>query len=142
MTETAGTLHGKNSEADDVSAEPAEETLTSDQPGGDSLEPATADLLTGRSMDRRLPSLIRRTFSLAWEAGPKAVLALPACQVVSGVLWALGLFATTAAFAVLIETAHDTGRLREAIPAVSLLAAAAGVRALLGIATHALSNRL
>ncbi|MFE2968478.1 hypothetical protein ACFXKC_33360 [Streptomyces sp. NPDC059340] len=85
MTETAGTLHGENSEADDVSAEPAEETLTSAHPGGDSLEPATADLLTGRSMDRRLPSLIRRTFSLAWEVGPKAVLALLACQVVSGI---------------------------------------------------------
>lgn len=117
-----------------------EETLALNHPGGDSLE--LADLLTGRSMARRLPSLIRRTFALAWEVDRKSVLALLACQIVSGVSGALGLLAMTRALAVLIETAADPGRLRAAVPAVVVLAAMAGVRALLGIAIEALSNRL
>jgi ATP-binding cassette subfamily B protein len=141
VTETANRLHGDNGETDDANSVPAgEEQLAFDHPGGDSLE--LAELLTGRTMARRLPSLIRRTFSLAWEVDRKAVVALLACQIVSGVSGALGLFATTKAFSVLIETAHDTSRLPAAIPAVSLLAGTAGLRALLGIAIQALSNRL
>ncbi|MFP8941666.1 ABC transporter ATP-binding protein [Streptomyces fenghuangensis] len=142
MTETADRLHD-----DDASDAPAtektiaaEETLTFSHPGGDSLE--LADLLTGRSMARRLPSLVRRTFALAWEVDRKAVIVLLACQLVSGVSGALGLFATTEAFRVLIETAHDPSRLRAAIPAVAVLAGTAGLRALLGIAIQGLSNRL
>ncbi|MCM2431038.1 ABC transporter ATP-binding protein [Streptomyces sp. RKAG337] len=141
MTKTASTLHGEDGEARELDTDAvAEETLAFDHPGGDSLE--LADLLTGRSMARRLPSLVRRTFSLAWEVDRKAVIALLACQFVSGVSAALGLFATTAAFSVLIETAHDPSRLPAAIPAVSVLAGTAGLRALLGIAIQGLSNRL
>lgn len=69
-------------------------------------------------------------------------MALWACQIVSGVSGAVGLFATTSALTVLIETAQDPGHLRSAIPAVAVLAAAAGIRAVLGIAIQALSNRL
>ncbi|MEU1477171.1 ABC transporter ATP-binding protein [Streptomyces sp. NPDC005760] len=141
MTETANRLHDDNGETDDANSVPAgEEHLAFNHPGGDSLE--LAELLTGRTMARRLPSLIRRTFSLAWDVDRKAVVALLACQIVSGVSGALGLFATTKAFSVLIETAHDTSRLPAAIPAVSLLAGTAGLRSLLGIAIQALSNRL
>ncbi|TLS44384.1 ABC transporter ATP-binding protein [Streptomyces montanus] len=141
MTETADRLHDESGEADDVAAAPAaEEELAFDHPGGDSLE--LADLLTGRTMARRLPSLIRRTFSLAWQVDRTAVGVLLACQIVSGISGALGLFATTEALSVLIETAHDTSRLPAAIPAVALLAGTAGLRALLGIAIQALSNRL
>ncbi|WP_327248438.1 ABC transporter ATP-binding protein [Streptomyces sp. NBC_01320] len=141
MTETTSKLHDEHGEDDDASTTPLiEETLTFDHPGGDSLE--LADLLTGRSMARRLPSLIRRTSSLAWEVAPRAFAVLLACQIVSGVAGALGLFATTQAFSALIATAHDTSRLSGAIPAVSVLAGTAGLRALLGITIQALSNRL
>jgi ATP-binding cassette subfamily B protein len=141
MTETAERLQDEGGETDDVTAPAAaEEQLAFNHPGGDSLE--LADLLTGRTMARRLPSLIRRTFSLAWQVDRKAVVALLACQVVSGISGALGLFATTAALSVLIETAHDESRLPAAIPAVAVLAGTSGVRALLGIAIQALSNRL
>ncbi|MFI6277904.1 ABC transporter ATP-binding protein [Streptomyces sp. NPDC050988] len=141
MTETADRLHDESKDTDEVKAAPAtEEELAFNHPGGDSLE--LADLLTGRTMARRLPSLIRRTFSLAWEVDRKAVIALLACQIVSGLSGALGLFATTEALAVLIETAHDTSRLPEAIPAVAVLAGTAALRSLLGIAIQALSNQL
>lgn len=59
-------------------------------------------------------------------------MSLPACQLVSGVSAALGLFATTAAFSAPIETADDSGRLGSTIPAVSVPAATAGLRALPG----------
>ncbi|MGW0206671.1 ABC transporter ATP-binding protein [Streptomyces sp. NPDC003233] len=141
MTETADRLHDEGGEADDETVTPAaEEQLAFDHPGGDSME--LADLLTGRTMARRLPSLIRRTFSLAWEVEHKAVVALLACQIASGISGALGLFATTAALFVLIETADDPNRLDSAIPAVAVLAVTAGLRALLGIAIQALSHRL
>ncbi|MFI6985857.1 ABC transporter ATP-binding protein [Embleya sp. NPDC050154] len=141
MTETAAKLRDKDGDAGEPGSEDAaEERLAYDHPGGDSLE--LAELLTGRSMARRLPSLVRRTFALAWEVDRKAVVWLLACQLVSGVSAALGLFATTAAFSVLIETAHDPGRLGAAVPAVSVLAATAGLRALLGIVIQGLSNRL
>jgi ATP-binding cassette subfamily B protein len=141
MTETADRLQDEGGETDDVTAPAAaEEELAFNHPGGDSLE--LADLLTGRTMARRLPSLIRRTFSLAWQVDRKAVVALLACQVASGISGALGLFATTAALSVLIETAHDASRLPAAVPAVAVLAGTAGVRALLGIVIQALSNRL
>ncbi|MER5689407.1 hypothetical protein [Streptomyces sp. NPDC002205] len=141
MTDTTSKLHDENGEQEDASKTPlVEEILTFDHPGGDSLE--LADLLTGRSMARRLPSLIRRTFSLAWEVDRRTVAVLLACQVVSGVSGALGLFATTQAFSALIATAQDTSRPTGAIPAVSVLASTAGLRALLGIAIQALSNRL
>ena len=83
MTETSDRLHDKNGETDEASSVPDEEELAFNHPGGDSLE--IADLLTGRTMARRLPSLIRRTFSLAWEVDRKAVIALLACQIVSGI---------------------------------------------------------
>ncbi|MFG2783827.1 ATP-binding cassette domain-containing protein [Streptomyces prunicolor] len=143
MTETANRLRDGNDGNDgnyDGSTVPDEEQLAFNHPGGDSLE--LADLLTGRTMARRLPSLIRRTFSLAWEVDRQAVVALLSCQIISGTAGALGLFATTEALSVLIETAYDTSRLPAAIPAVAVLAGTAGLRSLLGIAIQALSNRL
>ncbi|MET8468178.1 ABC transporter ATP-binding protein [Streptomyces sp. NPDC006422] len=124
----------------DTTKEAAEETLAFDHPGGDSLE--LAHLLTGRTMARRLPALIRRTFALAWQVDRGAVIVLLACQIVSGVFGALGLVATTQALSVLIASARDTGRLGEAAPAVALLAGSAALRSGLGIAIQALSAKL
>jgi ATP-binding cassette subfamily B protein len=134
------TTRGQQTEGESADATETEETLAFDHPGGDSLE--LADLLTGRSMVRRLPSLIRRTMALAWAVDRRTVLVLLACQIVSGASGALGLLATTQAISVLIATTQDTSRLSEGIPAATVLAGAAGLRALLGIAIQALSNRL
>ncbi|WP_433216705.1 ATP-binding cassette domain-containing protein [Microtetraspora malaysiensis] len=108
--------------------------------GGDTSE--LARHLTGRSLSSRLPSLVRRSFSLAWAVDRRSSIALLACQVASGLLEALGLFATTAALGALIQSAQDPARLRTALPSVAVLAGAAGLRAILGIAIQSLSHRL
>ncbi|WP_428956993.1 ABC transporter ATP-binding protein [Streptomyces sp. cg35] len=140
MTETANALHGKDEEPAGTSPTEAEEVLALDHPGGDSRE--LAELLTGTTMARRLPSLVRRTFALAWEIDRKAVVVLLACQIVSGVSGALGLVATTQALTVLIATAQDTGLLSEAALPVAVLAGSAALRSGLGIAIQALSAQL
>ncbi|MEU8889866.1 hypothetical protein [Streptomyces sp. NPDC048442] len=99
------TVHKQDDSAEADSSPPAEETLAFDHPGGDSLE--LADLLTGHSMVRRLPSLIRRTMALAWAVDRRTVLVLVASQIVSGASGALGLLATTQPISVLIATATE-----------------------------------
>ncbi|MEU7838389.1 hypothetical protein [Nonomuraea sp. NPDC049129] len=100
------------------------------------------DHLTWRQLTRRLPQLVRRSFALAWAVDRRAVIVLLVCQIISGLAEALGLLATTAALGALIQSAHDPTRLREALPSIVVLAGAAGLRALLGIAVGGLSNRL
>ncbi|MBG0818435.1 ABC transporter ATP-binding protein [Planomonospora sp. ID82291] len=116
------------------------EELTFNFSGGDSAE--LARHLTGRSLAARLPSLVRRSFVLAWAVDRRSTIILLACQVVSGLLEALGLLATTAALAALIQSARDPANLVAALPSVAVLAGAAGLRAVLGIAIQSLSNRL
>ncbi|MBB2912073.1 ATP-binding cassette subfamily B protein [Streptosporangium becharense] len=116
------------------------EELTFNFSGGDTAE--LARHLTGRSLAARLPALVRRSFALAWAVDRRSTIALLACQVISGLLEALGLFATTAALSALIQSAHDLANLVAALPSVAVLAGAAGLRAVLGIAIQALSNRL
>ncbi|MEU8178611.1 hypothetical protein AB0C14_37580 [Microbispora hainanensis] len=108
--------------------------------GGDTSE--LAQHLTGRSLSARLPTLVRRSFSLAWAVDRRSTIALLACQVVSGLLEALGLFATTTALSALIQSAQDPAQLRAAVPSVAILGGAAGLRAVLGIAIQSLSHRL
>ncbi len=108
--------------------------------GGDSEE--WAGDLTGRRLGSRLPRLVGRSFALAWAVDRGAVVALLVCQLVSGLSGALGLFATTRALGALIGAAQNPGHLGSAVPSVLVLAAAAGVRAVLGVAIQGLSNRL
>ncbi|WP_433513803.1 ABC transporter ATP-binding protein [Nonomuraea sp. CA-143628] len=108
--------------------------------GGDTSE--LAQHLTGRNLSSRLPKLVRRSFALAWAADRCSTLVLLTCQVLSGLLEALGLFATTATLSALIYSVQDPAHLRTALPSVLVLAAAAGLRAVLGIAIQGLSNRL
>ncbi|MFF5210175.1 ATP-binding cassette domain-containing protein [Streptosporangium sp. NPDC000396] len=116
------------------------EELTFSFGGGDTVE--WVDHLTVRQLGSRLPQLVRRSFALGWAVDRRAVIALLACQVASGLLEALGLFATTAALSALIQSAHDPAQLRAALPSVATLAGAAGLRAVLGIAIRGLSHRL
>ncbi|WP_202234665.1 ABC transporter ATP-binding protein [Actinacidiphila reveromycinica] len=109
-------------------------------PGDRRLEAGHA--ITLRAMARRLPQLIGRALRMAWQVDRRAVAALLVCQVLSGVLEALGLLAVTGTITAVIASGHIAGRLREAAPSIALLAAAAGVRAVLGITIGALSTRL
>ncbi|MFC1418754.1 ATP-binding cassette domain-containing protein [Streptacidiphilus cavernicola] len=127
-------------EQQDTDEQEQSEDLKWVHPGGDSDDIPT--VLNGRDMRRRLPRLVHHTFALAWQVDPRSALVLIVCQVVSGLLSALGLFATTRALSSVIQAATDPSRLDSALPSVLVLTAAAGLRALLGIVIQALSQRL
>ncbi|MEY9956779.1 ABC transporter ATP-binding protein [Streptacidiphilus sp. MAP5-52] len=98
--------------------------------------------MTTFGMAKRLPLLLREVLALAWQADRRSTLALLACQLASAIFGAFGLLATNRTITALIASGHIASRLHQAIPAVAVLASMAGLRALLGIAVTALSNRL
>ena len=98
--------------------------------------------ITGRQMARKLPQLVLRSLGLAWRADRPSVLGLLVCQLVSGLSQAFGLLATTGTITALISSGDIATRLWAAWPSVAVLAAAAGLRAVLGIAVTWLSARL
>ncbi|WP_436778299.1 ATP-binding cassette domain-containing protein [Yinghuangia sp. YIM S09857] len=98
--------------------------------------------VTTRAMALRLPRLIGTALRLAWGSDRKVLVALLACQVAAGVLAAAGLLATTATITAVISTGDVVARLRDAAPALTLLAVAVGARAGLGIVVVYLSQRL
>jgi ATP-binding cassette subfamily B protein len=102
----------------------------------------TLEKITTRAMARRLPQLVRRSLGLAWRVDRKAVVGLLVCQALSGFFEAFGLLATTGTITALISSGHIGERLREALPSLAVLAGAAGLRALLGIAVSNISSRL
>ncbi len=103
---------------------------------------AAGRALTTRAMARRLPQLLGRSLRLAWRADRRSVTGLLVCQSVSGVSQAFGLLATTGTITALISSGQITHRLWAAWPSVVVLAAAAALRALLGIAVTWLAGRL
>ncbi|WP_431357748.1 ATP-binding cassette domain-containing protein [Streptomyces lydicus] len=98
--------------------------------------------MTTSTMARRLPVLVRRSLRMAWQVDRCATAGLLACQIGTGVLAALGLFAVTGTLTALISSGDITGRLREAAPQLAVIAAAAGLRALLGVTVTWLTGRL
>ena len=97
---------------------------------------------SSRSMAVRLPRLVVRAMRLAWAADRRATGALLACQLLSGVLEAGGLLATTSTIAAVIGSGQITHRLMAAAPSLVVLAVTAGLRALLGLAISGLSQRV
>lgn len=95
-----------------------------------------------RDMARRLPKLVRRSLALAWRVDRRATAGLLLCQTVAGVMQALGLIAISGTLTALLTSGDVYHRLLQAWPSVALLAAATGVRALLGITVSWLSSRL
>ncbi|MFJ4923244.1 ABC transporter ATP-binding protein [Streptomyces sp. NPDC088725] len=95
-----------------------------------------------RDMARRLPQLVRRSLALAWRVDRRATVGLLLCQVVAGVMQALGLVAISGTLTALLTSGDVYQRLLQAWPSVALLAGASGVRALLGITVSWLSSRL
>jgi ATP-binding cassette, subfamily B, bacterial len=98
--------------------------------------------LTTRRMARKLPQLVLRSLTLAWRADRWSVVGLLTCQTVSGLSQAFGLLATTGTITALISSGRVTDRLWAAWPSLLVLAGAAGLRAVLGIAVNWLSTRL
>ncbi|WDT90842.1 ABC transporter ATP-binding protein [Streptomyces sp. SCSIO-PteL053] len=98
--------------------------------------------LTSRTMARRLPSLVRRSVRMAWQVDRGATVGLLVCQIGTGVLAALGLLAVTGTITALVASGDITERLWDAAPQLAVIAAAAGLRALLGIAVVWLTGRL
>ncbi|MFE0778024.1 ATP-binding cassette domain-containing protein [Streptomyces sp. NPDC058861] len=99
-------------------------------------------LLTTGTMARRLPALVIRSLKMAWRVDRGATAGLLVCQVGTGILAALGLFAVTRTITALIAPGDLADRLRDAAPQLTVIAAAAGTRALLGIAVTWLTGRL
>ncbi|MBC3840746.1 ABC transporter ATP-binding protein [Streptacidiphilus sp. 4-A2] len=97
---------------------------------------------SSRTMALRLPRLVRRAMALAWSTDSRSTGWLLACQIASGALQAGGLLAMTGAIAALIAPGHIATRLDHALPSIAVLAVAAGLRALLGIAVASLGLRL
>ena len=95
-----------------------------------------------RDMARRLPQLVRRSLALAWRVDRRATVGLLLCQLITGVMQALGLVAIAGTLTALLRDGDVYHRLLQAWPSVALLAGAAGVRALLGITVNWLSSRL
>ncbi|MFF7262245.1 ABC transporter ATP-binding protein [Streptomyces sp. NPDC008159] len=138
MTTTANTAQTVTRPED---AEVSDEELRFAIPGDRRIEAANA--ITSRSMARRLPQLIRRALALGWQVDRNAVIALLVVQVLSGVLEAFGLMATTGAIKPLIASQHiSSDQLMAAAPSLAVLTGAIGLRALLGIASSSLSARL
>ncbi|MEU0283450.1 ABC transporter ATP-binding protein [Streptomyces sp. NPDC006195] len=98
--------------------------------------------MTTTTMARRLPVLVRRSLRMAWQVDRGATAGLLACQIGTGVLAALGLFAVTGTLTALISSGDITERLREAAPQLAVIAVAAGLRALLGVTVTWLTGRL
>jgi ATP-binding cassette subfamily B protein len=122
---------------DETSGAQDEEYLYRDE----SRRQAGAQLTTG-TMARRLPALVVRSLKMAWRVDRGATAGLLACQVGTGVLAALGLLAVTGTITTLISSGDITERLWEAAPQLAVVAAATGLRALLGIAVRWLTGRL
>ncbi|GII92731.1 ABC transporter ATP-binding protein [Sinosporangium siamense] len=77
---------------------------------------------------RRLPALIRQALAMAWEAGPRDLVATIVLTLLGGVFTAFGLLATTGALEALFSAGPTPERLKAALPSLILVAAAAALR--------------
>ncbi|OHV35319.1 MULTISPECIES: ABC transporter ATP-binding protein [Pseudofrankia] len=94
-----------------------------------------------RTMARRLPGLLKLSWSLAWEADRAGLLALVAVRVVSGLAEAAGLLAVAGALTELLSAGPTPDRIREALPALALVAGAGVVRTALSLVESLLRRR-
>ncbi|MCO4700249.1 Vitamin B12 import ATP-binding protein BtuD [Streptomyces sp. RO-S4] len=91
-----------------------------------------------RALCSQLPAVLRRICGMAWRTDRRAVLLLLACQLVTGVSAALLLTATARAMGPLLGSGAAEGRLRDALPALVVVAAASAVaRASVALAAYA-----
>ncbi|MEV5607271.1 ABC transporter ATP-binding protein [Streptomyces sp. NPDC052225] len=75
----------------------------------------------------RLPSVLRRIGRMAWQLDRTAVLLLITCQLVTGAAAAVGLTATARAMQHILGAGAVDDRLRQALPALLVVAGTAGL---------------
>lgn len=98
--------------------------------------------MTLRAIARRLPGLAAVCVRLCWRADRSAVIAVMVCQTATGLATAFGLLAANRVLVSLLAAGPTPGRVRAALPALLLVALAAGGQALLGALGNAASARL
>src|SRR5439155_7946823 len=91
---------------------------------------------------RRLPALVRQALGLAWRASRVDTAVAIGLNVVAGLLTAFGLLATRGVLQALFTAGPTAGRVRAAVPALILVAAATAARAGLSIAAGFAQARL
>ncbi|AQZ65312.1 unnamed protein product [[Actinomadura] parvosata subsp. kistnae] len=77
---------------------------------------------------RRLPSLVGHAMRMAWQASPRDTLATVVLNLLGGVFTAFGLLATTGVLTALFSEGPTPGRVMAALPALTLVGAAAVLR--------------
>ncbi|MGY0006739.1 ABC transporter ATP-binding protein [Micromonospora sp. I033] len=91
---------------------------------------------------RRLPALVREAVALAWATSRRDTLASIGLNVAAGVLTTLGLLATTGVLQQLFAAGPTPDRVRAALPALALAAAAVTARGALTVAAGWAQARL
>ncbi|MEV0003649.1 ABC transporter ATP-binding protein [Micromonospora sp. NPDC050980] len=94
------------------------------------------------SVARRLPELVREAISLAWSSSRRDTAASLGLNVAAGVLTTLGLLATTGVLQQLFAAGPTPNRVRAALPALALAAAAVTARGALTVAAGWAQARL
>ncbi|MFE9121459.1 ABC transporter ATP-binding protein [Streptomyces sp. NPDC007172] len=101
---------------------------------------ALADDFT--TIARRLPALAATALRLAWDADRRAVLLTAVLQLATGVITAVGLYATRGALAPLLATGPTAERIQTALPSLALITGAAVGRSLVAATTLAVTARI
>ncbi|MEU1967382.1 ABC transporter ATP-binding protein [Micromonospora sediminicola] len=94
------------------------------------------------SVARRLPTLVREAIALGWATSRRDTAASLGLNVAAGLLTTLGLLATTGVLQQLFAAGPTPGRIRAALPALALAAAAVTARGALTIAAGWAQARL
>ncbi|MFE5647573.1 ABC transporter ATP-binding protein [Streptomyces cyaneofuscatus] len=94
------------------------------------------------TMARRLPALSATALRLAWQADRPALLLTALLQVGTGIVTAIGLYATKGALSPLFGSGPAADRLHAALPAIIAIMTAAAARSLIAAATLATTARI
>ncbi|MBU7598948.1 ABC transporter ATP-binding protein/permease [Streptomyces sp. P38-E01] len=94
------------------------------------------------TMARRLPALSATALRLAWQADRPALILTALLQVGTGIVTAIGLYATKSALSPLFASGPAAERLHDALPAIIVIMVASAVRSLIGAATLATTARI
>ncbi|TKK88900.1 ABC transporter ATP-binding protein [Herbidospora galbida] len=91
---------------------------------------------------RRLPALFVQSFRMAWQASPRDTVATITLNLLSGVFTAFGLLATTGVLEALFAAGPTPERVRDALPSLLLVGAAAVLRSLFSAGAGWAQSRL
>jgi ATP-binding cassette subfamily B protein len=93
-------------------------------------------------MLRRLPSLLRQAWDLAWQTDRRTTCAVVGFELAAGAASAVGLVSVVGVLDGLLRAGPTPDRIRAAVPSLLVMVAAAAVRAVLSSAATAAQGRL